>query len=169
MSKPTTRRPHADRLLPVVPFLLLLLLTVILHGCAVIVPAPSRPSRPQPTVVTPPTAPRPAEAAPPVEPSPGEVARPTGPAGSLYLDAESALRSGNPGRAEILVERALRIDPGNARYWHLLGRAKFDQGAYPQAMQFFRKAESRIRGDLELARRNREYLDAAAAKAGGRQ
>lgn len=169
MTATTIRRPSANRLLPLVPFLLLLLLTVILHGCAVTVPAPSRPSRPQPTEIPPPTAPAPAEVPAPVEPSPGEVARPTGPAGSLYLEAESALRSGNPGRAEILVERALRIDPGNSRYWHLLGRAKFDQGAYPQAMQFFRKAESRIRGDRELARRNREYLDAAAAKAGGRQ
>jgi cytochrome c-type biogenesis protein CcmH/NrfG len=97
------------------------------------------------------------------------VVQPTGPAGSLYLEAETALRSGNPGRAEILIERALRIDPGNARYWHLLGRAKFDQGAYPQAVQFFRKAESRIRGDRDLADRNREYLHAAAARAGGQR
>ena len=169
MTATTTPRPPADRILQLAPFLLLLLLTTILYGCAVTVPAPSRPTRPLPTEVPPPTAPTPAEVPRPVEPSPGKVARPTGPAGSLYLEAESALRSGNPGRAEMLVERALRIDQGNGRYWHLLGRAKFDQGAFPQAVQFFRMAESRIRGDRELARRNREYLDAAVAKAGGRQ
>ena len=171
----TTHRHPAARQLPSAPFLLLLLLTVVLYGCAVTAPAPTRPARPSPTEISPPaempppTAPRPAETPRPVKPSPGKVVQPTGPAGSLYIEAESALRSGNPGRAEILVERALRIDPGNARYWHLLGRAKFDQGAYPQAVQFFRKADSRIRGDRELARRNREYLDAAVAKAGGRQ
>ena len=169
MTATTIRRPSVNRRLPLVPFLLLLLLTTILYGCAVTVPAPSRPTRPLPTEAPPPTAPTPAEVPRPVEPSPGKVARPTGPAGSLYLEAESALRSGNPGRAEMLVERALRIDQGNGRYWHLLGRAKFDQGAYPQAVQFFRKAESRIGGDRELADRNREYLHAATARIGGQQ
>lgn len=169
MTATTTRHPAA-RLLPPAPFLLLLLLlTVVLSNCAMIGPAPTRPARPSPTVVTPPTEMPPPTAPRPVTPSPGKVAPPTGPAGSLYLEAESALRSGNPGRAEILVERALRIDPGNARYWHLLGRAKFDQGAYPQALQFFRKAESRMSGDRDLADRNREYLHAAAARIGGQQ
>ncbi|MBM9530727.1 tetratricopeptide repeat protein, partial [Desulfoprunum benzoelyticum] len=157
------------RLLPPLPFLLLLLLTVLLYGCAVTVPAPTRPARPAPTEISPPAPAPPSTAPRPVKPRPGKVAQPTGPAGSLYLEAEAALRSGNPGRAEILIERALRIDPGNARYWHLLGRAKYDQGAYPQALQFFRKAESRIRGDRELAARNREYLQAAAARAGGQR
>ena len=169
MTGTTPRRPRVDLILPPVPVLLLLLLSIVLHGCAVTGPPPSHPTRPLPTAVTPSTAPQPVESPRPAEPSPGEVARPTGPAGSLYLEAEAALRAGNPGRAEILVERALRIDQGNPRYWHLLGRAKYDQGAYAQAVQFFRKAESRIRGDRELAGRNRQYLDAAAARAGGRQ
>ena len=170
MTGTTTRRPCADRIRQLFPLLLLVLLTASLSGCAVTGPGPSRPTGPAPRAVTPPpTTPGPVEAPPPIEPKPGEVARPTGPAGSLYLEAEAALRAGDPRRAEILVERALRIDQGNPRYWHLLGRAKYDQGAYPQAVQFFRKAESRIGGDRELAQRNRQYLDAAAAKAGGRQ
>lgn len=143
--------------------LALLLLAVALYGCAVTGPAPPRPVRPQPAEVT-----QPAEATAPAEtakPVAAPAARPTGPAASLYQQADSALRSGDPGRAEILIERALRIDPDQALYWHTLGRAKYDQGAYAQAVQLFLKAESRMKDRGALARSNRQFLEAARSRA----
>jgi Tfp pilus assembly protein PilF len=107
----------------------------------------------------------PAEVTRPAEPEAAPAPRPTGPAASLYQQADSALRSGDPGRAEILIERALRIDPDQALYWHTLGRAKYDQSAYAQAVQFFLKAESRMGGNAGLARSNRQFLEAARSKA----
>lgn len=101
----------------------------------------------------------------PADPVAAPAARPEGPAASLYLQADSALRSGDPRRAEILIERALRIDPGQALYWHTLGRAKYDQGAYAQAVQLFLKAESRMNGGGPLARSNRQFLEAARSRA----
>jgi Tfp pilus assembly protein PilF len=98
------------------------------------------------------------------EPVAAAVIPPSGPAASLYDQANSALRSGNPGRAEILIERALRIDPDQALYWHMLGRAKYDQGAYDQAVQFFLKAESRMKDGGALAHNNRQFLEAARSK-----
>lgn len=145
--------------------LALLLLALALYGCAVTGPAPPRPDRPQPAEVAKPAeVTEPAEEAEPAEPVAAPAARPTGPAASLYLQANSALRSGDPGRAEILIERALRIDPDQALYWHTLGRAKYDQGAYAQAVQLFLKAESRMKDQGTLARSNREFLEAARSK-----
>jgi Tfp pilus assembly protein PilF len=85
-----------------------------------------------------------------------------GPAASLYAQADAALTSGQPERAEILLERALRIEPGNALYWHALGRAKYDQGDYAQAVQFCLKAQSRMGRRSDLARYNQELLDNAS-------
>ena len=77
-----------------------------------------------------------------------------------------ALDAGQPGQSEILLERALRIEPGNALYWHALGRAKYDMGDYAQAVQFCRKAESKLTGHPDLARQNRELLESAYYKLG---
>jgi tetratricopeptide (TPR) repeat protein len=136
--------------------LALFLLALVLHGCALPVSPPAHPGRQQPPAAT-----------VPAEPDPAEEIKPTGPAASLSMQAESALRAGDPGRAEMLIERALRIDPGQALYWHILGRARYDQAAYAQAVQFFLRAESRMgdNGNGDLARRNRQYLEAARGKA----
>ena len=89
---------------------------------------------------------------------------PAGPAHSLYLQADRALQSGSPGQAEILLERALRIEPGNPLYWYSLGRAKYDQGDFAQTVQFCLKAEGTMSRNPGLARRNRELLENAASQ-----
>lgn len=88
----------------------------------------------------------------------------SGPAASLYAQADAALTSGQPERAEILLERALRIEPAKALYWHALARAKYDQGDYAQAVQFCLKARSRIGRDNDLARYNQELLERASRR-----
>lgn len=140
-----------------------LLLAFALHGCAVTGPLPPRPAAPQPAEMK--GSAEVTEPAGAAEPVAAPAARPQGPAASLYLQADSALRSGDPRRAEMLIERALRIDPGQALYWHTLGRAKYDQGAYAQAVQLFLKAESRMNAGDPLARSNRQFLEAARSRA----
>lgn len=136
---------------------LLVLLPLALNACSVKRPvsAPAPAATERSTLHTPPPeTPRPL-------PRP-LVKEQLGPAASLYAQADAALTSGQPERAEILLERALRIEPGNALYWHALGRAKYDQGDYAQAVQFCLKAQSRMGRRSDLARYNQELLDNAS-------
>jgi tetratricopeptide (TPR) repeat protein len=148
---------------------LLLMALLLLHGCAGIgdrLSFPAKPSKPARTLpTTPATAtPTPQQAPAPstTQPEQASQPQPAGPAHSLYLQAERALRSGNPGQAEILLERALRIEPGNPLYWYSLGRAKYDQGDFAQTVQFCLKAEGTMSRNPGLARRNRELLENAS-------
>lgn len=134
--------------------LLLLLLVVALAGCA------SSAKRPAQT------------AAPASEPSRQRVesqekAPAPGPAAGIHAEAEKALDHGRAAEAEILLERALRIEPRNPLYWHTLARAKFNQHRYAEAVQLTRKAESMLgRGQEDLAERNRLLM--ARARIAGR-
>jgi tetratricopeptide (TPR) repeat protein len=123
--------------------LLLLLLLLALGGCA----SPAKKS---------------GQPLPKVEPPPMEVlqeqektAQP-GPAAGLYNDAEKALTAGRAGDAEILLERALRIEPRNPLYWYTLARAKFNQRLYTETLQLCRKVETLLgKGLGSLASRNK--------------
>lgn len=145
---------------------LLLMAFLLLHGCAGIsdrlsFPAPaSRPSPTKPAPALP--APQDAPAPPTADQAPESPSVPAGPAHSLFLQADRALQSGRPGQAEILLERALRIEPGNPLYWYSLGRAKYDQGDFTQTVQFCLKAEGTMGRNPGLARRNRELMENAA-------
>lgn len=134
--------------------LLLMLLVISLAGCA----SSSK---------------KPAQTAPPAsEPSRRQVESPEkapvpGPAAGIHAEAEKALDHGRAAEAEILLERALRIEPRNGLYWHTLARAKFNQRRYAEAVQVVRKAETLIgRGQEDLAERNRVLM--ARARIAGR-
>ena len=91
-----------------------------------------------------------------VTPAPPEKAGKSGPGASLFGEAEKALAAGRASEAEILLERALRLEPRNPLYWHTLGQAKFNQRKYVEAVQFCRKAETLLgKGQGELANRNK--------------
>lgn len=87
-----------------------------------------------------------------------------GPAHTLYRDAEHAIRKGEYKQAEMLLNRALRIEPRNGWYWHAMGRVKYAQTAYEQAIQFCLKSDSLAGSDLGLKRSNHLLLQKAYAK-----
>ena len=126
-----------------------------------------------PLVIEPPVEERPA-VEPPVEERPamtepvGDYKPITGRAAGIYNEAEEAMQAGRFAPAEMLLERALRIEPRNAHYWYTLGLAKFRQKQYPQAVQFCLKAESLAGSQPGLLARNQVLL-AKAKKAAGMQ
>ncbi len=85
----------------------------------------------------------------------------TGPATALYLEAEKALQAGRSDAAEMLLERALRIEPQNPHYWYTMAQVKYRQGRYPETVQFCLKAKSLAGKNSPLAPRNLELLQQA--------
>lgn len=97
---------------------------------------------------------------------PAEYKAKTGWATGIYNEAEAALRAGRYAHAEMLLERALRIEPQNPHYWYTLGMAKYRRKQYPQAIQFCLKAESLAASQPGLLARSRELLDQAKKASG---
>lgn len=81
-----------------------------------------------------------------------------GPAGGLLVSANEALAVGNYDQAELFLERALRVEPRRAEYWHAMGRVRFGQGHYDQAVQFCLKSNSLAGRDRALIRQNWELV-----------
>ncbi len=102
----------------------------------------------------------------PLPPPPPAYVPRTGPAKGLYGEAEKAMTANQPGKAEMLIERALRIEPRNAHYWHTLARIKYEQAEYPQTIQFCLKSNSLAAGQPQLTERNNQLLHQARAKVG---
>lgn len=73
-----------------------------------------------------------------------------GPAHGLFEEANRFLAQGNNQRAEIAMERALRIEPSNPYYWYTMGRIAFKQGRYSQAVQFCLKSKSMAGRSVKL-------------------
>jgi hypothetical protein len=117
---------------------LLLLVLMIQSGCA----TPKR------------TEPPPSPGLPP----PAEYKPVTGPATALYTDAEKALQSGRLAESEMLLERALRIEPRNPYYWHTLAQVKYRQGQFRETVQFCLKSESLAGKQAQLLARNQDLL-----------
>lgn len=82
-----------------------------------------------------------------------------GPAQALFRDAEQAIRKGQFKRAEMLLERALRVEPRNGWYWHAMGRVQYEQGSFDQARQFCLKSNSLAGRDTDLKQQNRLLLE----------
>ena len=64
----------------------------------------------------------------------------------------------------MLLERALRIEPRNALYWHLLAQSKYAQGDFGQTVQFCRKSVSLAGNNNKLRQDNRNLLQQASSK-----
>lgn len=136
---------------PLPSLLPLLLVLLVLSSCAVQQPA----HREKPAPIAGPKASVPIQPAPSIQ---------SGPARSLYAKANEALTAGHPGQAEMLLERALRIEPRNALYWHLLAQSKYAQGDFGQTVQFCRKSESLAGNNNKLRQDNRNLLQQASSK-----
>lgn len=73
---------------------------------------------------------------------------------SLLSEAQTAMDNNNLNHAETILERAVRIEPGNALLWHTLAKIKFHQHEYPQAINFCLKSNSLISNQKHLQKEN---------------
>ncbi|MDD3814235.1 MAG: tetratricopeptide repeat protein [Desulfocapsaceae bacterium] len=146
---------------------LLMTVTLFLHGCGVKhhVDWPSRPapvSRPMP-------APRPAPAPEPV-PVPNRESVPVAEegkaAGVLLASARQNVRDGQFSQAEMVLERALRLEPRNARLWHEMAQVKYGQKDYGQVVQFCIKSNSLAGKDYDLIQQNWLLMEKAYIQLG---
>ncbi|MFH1215033.1 MAG: tetratricopeptide repeat protein [Pseudomonadota bacterium] len=119
---------------PLTHLLLFLLLSVVLlaNGCAVKFPEKGAVPAPGPEVE--------------------KIER--GAAAGLLAEADRALGAGDFNRAELQMERALRVEPRNARVWHTMAQVRYGQGNYGQAVQFCLKSNSLAGQDRALKKRN---------------
>lgn len=150
---------------------ILLLAVLFLHGCSMKHavewpggPEPAPPPAPRPRPTPAPT-PAPAPVPAPVPESPPDSApissRESVPApqegkaaGALLASARQQARAGDFSQAEIILERALRVEPRNARLWHEMAQVKYAQQDYNQAVQFCIKSNSLAGKDYNLMQQN---------------
>lgn len=142
---------------------LFLALTLIMHGCAgkVLVEQPSEPA----PVSRPDQAPAPSEV-----PGPGYESVPVPKEGkaaaTLLASARQNLQAGQFSQAEMMLERALRLEPRNARLWHEMGQVKYGQKDYKQVVQFCIKSKSLAGKDYDLIRQNWLLMEKAYLQLG---
>ncbi|WP_455375813.1 tetratricopeptide repeat protein, partial [Kaarinaea lacus] len=74
----------------------------------------------------------------------------------LLDQASKQAQSGSPERAAATLERALRIEPKNARLWHRLAIIRYQQGKYSLAESLAAKSSTLAQGDWSLKKRNAE-------------
>jgi hypothetical protein len=130
-------------------------LVVLVAGCAT-TPDPSPPSGPAP-------APAPEAQqlpAPPPERVPPPRAETTAVAG-LMDAARTDTAAGRLTNAAATLERALRIEPRNARLWHELALVRFRQGDYAQAGSLAARSSTLAGNDSELRSANQRLIDDA--------
>jgi hypothetical protein len=132
------------------PTLVLLSLSAValllMPGCAPRTPMPP-PSVPQPP--------------PPSSSQPPEARPESGPGGFFHDQARGAMAQGDYDRAASILERALRVEPGNGRLWFSMAQAKFEQGNLEQSIQFARKAVSLAASDRDLERSSWRLMEQA--------
>ena len=154
---------------------LLVVLNLCLPGCSVkhpvdlpagpapvTLPVPSPPSLPAPTPVP----------SPAPEPGPS-ISRESVPvpeegkaAATLLASARQNVRTGQFSQAEMTLERALRVEPRNARLWHEMAQVKFEQKDYGQAVQFCIKSNSLAGKDYNLIQQNWLLMEKAYLEQG---
>jgi tetratricopeptide (TPR) repeat protein len=134
---------------------------LLLAGCASVGTAPQAPVEeaspvrvPDPTAITPPDTPAQASPVPGGEAVPGaelpaaSEPAPLPPASgnraviALLDRAQADAGAGRPDAASATLERALRIEPRNARLWHELAQLRLAQGQYAQAISLAQKSNS---------------------------
>jgi len=87
-------------------------------------------------------------------------------AGTLLAGARQQMRAGEFSQAEIMLERALRVEPRNARLWHEMAEVKYAQKDYSQAVQFCIKSNSLSGKDYNLIQQNWLLMEKAYIELG---
>ncbi len=85
---------------------------------------------------------------------------------ALVDRADRSARAGQLGAAADSLERALRIEPGNARLWHRLAAVRLAEGNLAQAQALAAKSNSLAGNDLALQIANWRLIAAARQQAG---
>jgi len=80
---------------------------------------------------------------------------------TLLAKADSREQQAQWEQAAALLERALRIEPRNARLWHRLARIRLQQGRYAMAESLAQKSNALAKDDEELKQHNAELIEAA--------
>lgn len=115
----------------------LLVLVIVLAGCAT--PPASDPAPESPETPAPP---------PPL------TARESIAVAGLMESARAETSAGNLASAAASLERALRIEPRNPRLWHELARVRLKQGQYAQAESVAARSNSWASEDRALRAEN---------------
>ncbi len=85
---------------------------------------------------------------------------------ALLQSAGEQQRAGNLDNAAATLERALRIEPGNARLWYQLGEVRLQQQRWSQAEQVAQKSIRLAGGDRTLQAAGWRLIAAARKGAG---
>ena len=125
-------------------------------GCA---SQPERPPEPAPAP-SPEAQPLPA---PPPERLPSPRSETTAVAG-LMDSARADTAAGRLANAAATLERALRIEPRNARLWHELGQVRLRQRDYAQAESLAARSNTLAGSDADLRAANQRLIDDARAR-----
>lgn len=92
-----------------------------------------------------------------------------GSASTLLKDGQKALESGDVARAEMLIGRALRVEPKNGDLWFVMARVKLAKGDPAQAVQFCLKSISLGGGHHALLVADYQVMERAYRQMGNRQ
>jgi hypothetical protein len=84
-----------------------------------------------------------------------QTSPPSGTVVALLNQARLQKESGRPERAAAVLERALRLDPKNARLWHELAQVRLEQGKLDLAERLAVKSNALAKGDTDLMDDNR--------------
>ncbi len=133
-------------------------------------PVPTPVPAPVPDAVPDPVPDSGLEAAPESSPATGRESVPVAvegkAAGALLASARQNVRAGEFSQAEIMLERALRVEPRNARLWHEMAQVKYSQKDYGQAVQFCIKSNSLAGKDYSLMQQNWLLMEKAYTELG---
>lgn len=78
---------------------------------------------------------------------------------ALLDQASRQEHSGSTEKAAATLERALRIEPKNARLWHRLAVLRFQQGQFTLAESLAAKSSMLAQGDWSLKQKNAELIE----------
>ena len=92
---------------------------------------------------------------------------PAGTVIALLNQAHDQQRQGKPERAAAVLERALRIDPRNARLWSELAQIRLQQGKLEQAESLAAKSNALAKDDEEIKQHNANIIKQARYLRGG--
>lgn len=140
--------------------LILLSSALLLAGCASTGRIASRPAPATPS--TPPLQPAPESGVEVAPYRPPQVAsarpQPSRAVQALLERAADQQRAGDLVAAANTLERALRIDPNDARVWNRLAHVRLAQGRYRQAAGLAAKSNALARGDAALKADNERII-----------